>query len=245
MSSNITNTAIYYDTQVKTYDAAYSNPISDAEDIVLAQYLKTKLYGEVLDIGCGTGLLLDLVDSIDHQNFVGIDVSPGMIAGAKEKYPTASFHVGDMHTLQFQDNAFDTVVSLFGPISYASSQEKILKELMRVLKPGGTFIIMPYSARVPTQLDTGFSTALNPDIQKEFYTSAKAQQYYGKFRNFEARGFNFFANRLADYYYGTHGTEIPTELAVKYLEDEWSNNFLAKLPIELARHTIISGQKSS
>lgn len=69
----------------------------------------------VLDIGCGTGTLLELATGRGATG-LGIDISPAMIEAAAERVPTASFRVGDAQTddLVGIGALFDAAVSRFG-----------------------------------------------------------------------------------------------------------------------------------
>jgi len=109
------------------------------EDIKnLAKYA---LPGErVLDSGCGNGRLLEVLREVDYY---GIDFSKNLIELAKEKYPQGKFFLRDALTLPFPDNFFDKVFSI-SVLHHIPSKEfrlKYLKEIFRVLKPGGKLIL--------------------------------------------------------------------------------------------------------
>ena len=96
----------------------------------------------VLDIGCGPAVLADeLLERADEYS--GIDLSPQMIAhgAARMKgHPQGSrctLSVGDAEALAFPDASFDAVVAL-GLLEYLPSYERALREMCRVLRPGGT-----------------------------------------------------------------------------------------------------------
>lgn len=103
----------------------------------------------VLDFGCGTGYGAHrLADSASH--ITGIDVSPGAVAFARDRYMPQAESAGnaleyaridpvEQSPLPFQDNHFDTVLS-FQVIEHVPSVANYLSEIRRVLKPGGTFI---------------------------------------------------------------------------------------------------------
>ncbi|MDD1675972.1 MAG: methyltransferase domain-containing protein, partial [Methanomicrobiales archaeon] len=61
--------------------------------------------GPLLDIGCGTGLFLSRYVSFGGEA-VGIDLSQGMIARARERLPECDFLVGTAEALPFRDNTF-------------------------------------------------------------------------------------------------------------------------------------------
>jgi len=99
----------------------------------------------VLDIGCGPAVLADeLLERADEYS--GIDLSPQMIAhgAARMKgHPQGSrctLSVGDAEALAFPDASFDAVVAL-GLLEYLPSYERALREMCRVLRPGGIAVL--------------------------------------------------------------------------------------------------------
>lgn len=94
----------------------------------------------VLDLGCGTGVMLDALAARFH-NIVGLDLSMEMMAGIKAN-PDASIHLvqGDMEAIPFGDASFDRVVCR-SILHHTTFEEKTLKDVFRILKPGGRLVI--------------------------------------------------------------------------------------------------------
>lgn len=96
-----------------------------------------------LDIGCGVGYDMELLSKeILNIKIIGIDISSG-IKHALERvklYPNINVVEGRIESLPFKNEIFDFVYSM-GVIHHASSPNIALKELFRVLKSNGTFII--------------------------------------------------------------------------------------------------------
>lgn len=107
----------HYDVLARRYDSLYSGPRHKSEDRDLFESLAPHLLGSVLDVGCGTGIMLDYVSTMTL--YLGIDPSTGMIGRLLEKHP-------DAHVLPvafedyFVDPPVDLVVALFGTASYIS-----------------------------------------------------------------------------------------------------------------------------
>jgi len=99
----------------------------------------------ILDIGCGWGLY-SITFAKMGANAFGQDISIDYIDKAKKLLDLlsleATLKVGDATTLLFEDNYFDAVFSgdFFEHIDN-QTKEKVLKEVFRVLKPGGIFTI--------------------------------------------------------------------------------------------------------
>lgn len=92
---------------------------------------------KVLMLGCGTGEESALLEEFGANNMVGVDLSKESVRLANETYPKHSFSVADMHNLGFEDASFDFVYSSL-TIHYSSHPLDVYKEIIRVLKPGGT-----------------------------------------------------------------------------------------------------------
>lgn len=96
----------------------------------------------ILDSGCGNGRLFKILKE-KKVNYYGIDFSEKLIEMAKNKFPEAKFLVADCLNLPFPDNFFDKVfsISVFHHIPSQELRVQYLKEIKRVLKPGGILIL--------------------------------------------------------------------------------------------------------
>lgn len=97
--------------------------------------------GDILEIGFGTGLNLPYYPAA-IQTITALDVSPGMSKLAQPRIAAASLtvehHVGDGERLPFESATFDSVVSTFTLCSIGDVG-RALREIRRVLRPGGRF----------------------------------------------------------------------------------------------------------
>ena len=93
-------------------------------------------HNTVVDLGCGTGYFTPkLQHSSNHV--VGIDLSEGMIAYAREhRQGDINWVVADAEILPFADNSVDLIFSSLA-IQWCNSYRQLFTELFRVLKPGG------------------------------------------------------------------------------------------------------------
>lgn len=96
--------------------------------------------GNVLDLGCGTGVLANVFRPTDY---VGVDINPRYIQRAGKKHAMHRFLVMDGRALHFQSRSFDTVI-ISGVIHHLEDRDAtaILDEALRVLKPGIGRLIM-------------------------------------------------------------------------------------------------------
>ena len=97
----------------------------------------------VLDVACGTGVLTQAVaERVGSEgSTVGVDNNEGMLAVAREKAPGIEWHQAPAEALPLDDDGFDSVVSQFG-LMYFEDRRGALMEMMRVLRPGGTLVVV-------------------------------------------------------------------------------------------------------
>ncbi len=99
-----------------------------------------------LDLACGTGDIAFAI-AADGARVVGLDVTPRMIALAREKRAAGqrtSFLVGDMMALPFPDASFDLVTTGYG-LRNVPVLEPAVKEIARVLRPGGQLLSLDFN----------------------------------------------------------------------------------------------------
>lgn len=112
----------------------------------------------VLDVACGSGSVA-LTAARRGARVTGIDLTPQLVERAKENAALmqvdATFAQGDVEELPLPDGQFDVVLSQFGHM-FAPRPEVALREMLRVLKPGGTLAFSTW----PPELFVGRTFAL-------------------------------------------------------------------------------------
>ena len=131
---------------IKQYDnVGLKHYTKAAELLINAVDIKDKT---VLDVGCGTGIASFLaLDKGSAHKVLGIDISENMIRECQKKAKNrelnndkAAFRKLDAEDLDFSDDSFDIVLSGL-MLGFAPNPAKVIKEIVRVLKPGGTIAI--------------------------------------------------------------------------------------------------------
>ena len=153
-----------YDSGSSTYDKLYSDSlVSKALDFPsLRASLLSKAYGDVLEIGVGTGLNLPYYPSGGNKmtSYTAFDISPKMMERAKMKIERGNiassleklnkqgkvqFRIGDVNTLSdtFDRQKFDCVIDTFS-LCVFPQPIKALEQARSVLKPGGRMLLLEH-----------------------------------------------------------------------------------------------------
>ncbi len=111
----------------------------------LIALIQQKPNGSILDVGCGTGKMLEAIrNKFPNLTLHGIDLSESMISFAKQNYLNSSFSVGSAENLPFEKEKFDILTNSISFHHY-TNPEQAIREAYRVLKPTGQFLLMDIS----------------------------------------------------------------------------------------------------
>lgn len=97
----------------------------------------------ILDLGCGKGRFTKRFTQLGAK-MTGLDISERLIAGARKNVPKATFVQGTGTQLPFKDGTFDAVFSI-ETLEHIPDHEATVREIARVLKPGGKVAIIDKS----------------------------------------------------------------------------------------------------
>ncbi|HNE89206.1 MAG TPA: class I SAM-dependent methyltransferase, partial [Actinomycetota bacterium] len=141
---------LYHDWEADTYDDKWSISFDDRCITYATDRFRAVAgegdwpYGSALELGCGTGfflLNLKLGGVLDEGHVT--DLSPGMVEVAKRNGAHLGFdlegRVADAETLPYPDESFDLVIG-HAVLHHIPDLEQAMREVLRVLKPGGRFV---------------------------------------------------------------------------------------------------------
>ena len=103
---------------------------------------------EVLDLGCGRGATVNYLHEVHGISAMGLDPSEKLIEEAKSKFGYAKFVQGNGESLSFEDKSFDCVFAEC-TLSLMDSLESVIKQVHRVMRDGGWFVISDVYAKNP------------------------------------------------------------------------------------------------
>jgi SAM-dependent methyltransferase len=141
----------------------------------------------VLEIGCGTGC--DLLQFAKHGAIAtGVDLTAKHLELARKRVGSlAAVRHADMRQLPFEDGCFDYAYS-HGVLMYSDEPEKVVREIYRVLRPGGRFNVHVYAfwsyftlwrfLRYGTKLKRHLVNSTAP-VHVDLYTARRLRQLFG------------------------------------------------------------------
>ncbi|WP_295492532.1 metalloregulator ArsR/SmtB family transcription factor [Sphingorhabdus sp. EL138] len=180
--------AQYFAAHADEWDSLRSLHIADSEvEARLAQVLQSAPLGQVLDVGTGTGRIVELF-AADSSRLVAIDSSPEMLRLARAKI--ANLHpetarkieikLGDFNMLPVGDGEFDTVI-FHQVLHYAQHPEAVIAEAIRTLAPGGRLVIVDFAAHDLEELRTVHAHArlgFSDDFMRKAFTGQGLQMVH-------------------------------------------------------------------
>ena len=141
---------------VNTY-ARLDNAMMPSETAVLARLAEEARGKPILDIGVGGGRTVAALKAISND-YLGIDNSPEMVAACKRRFPDTRFELADARKLSaLSDESIYLAVFSCNGIGMVSHEDRlqILRQIHRVLQPGGAFVITTHNQNSPAH-DAGF-----------------------------------------------------------------------------------------
>ena len=136
----------------EVYDSGHAGIYEMCKDDYppILEELKKDDFEDLLDVGCGTGPMVELLASeFPGRRCTGLDLTPKMIEVASAKgIENARFVVGDAEDLPFDDESFDAVICANSFHHYPDPQA-FFDGVARVLRPGGKLVLRDYTAARP------------------------------------------------------------------------------------------------
>lgn len=168
--------------------------------------LKEESPESILDIATGTGDLAIAMVKTGAKKIVGLDISPGMLSVGEKKIkeknlsPIIEMIVGDSENLEFESNSFDAVTVSFGVRNF-ENLEKGLEEILRVLRPGGTLVVLETSVPTKSPYKQGYN----------FYTK-NILPLIGKLFSKDNSAYGYLSESAASFPHGENFNNILREI---------------------------------
>lgn len=139
----------FYNDVAPHYDRRWSHYLERTIETTLAAVPQSG--GRALDVGCGTGILLERLHGTGrYEQLVGIEPTDRMREQAVQRLGDGvEILAASAETLPFESGSFDLVFST-NMLHYCHPVEGVLEEMVRVLRPGGVLVLTDWSGDSPT-----------------------------------------------------------------------------------------------
>ncbi|NKB64706.1 MAG: metalloregulator ArsR/SmtB family transcription factor [Gammaproteobacteria bacterium] len=147
-SRNAALAAAYFRKNALEWDSIRTRMVDDMDiEQRLISFIKEKKTGLLLDLGTGTGRMLEIFSPYIERG-IGIDTSREMLTVARSNLDSAGVKnctVGqhDIRQLHFSDETIDSVM-IHQVLHYLDSPEEVVHEAVRVLKPQGQLVVVDF-----------------------------------------------------------------------------------------------------
>jgi demethylmenaquinone methyltransferase/2-methoxy-6-polyprenyl-1,4-benzoquinol methylase len=139
----------------------------------------------ILDVATGTGDFALACMKLNPEKIIGIDISEGMLEVGRKKVSEKGLsqkivlQQGNAETVNFADSSFDAIVVGFGVRNF-QNLEAGLKNLRRMLKPGGVLLVLEFSYPTNALVKAGYNfyfSYITPLVGKMFSKDTRAYSY--------------------------------------------------------------------
>ena len=146
----------YFTSHAEVWDSIRSLHVAESEvEEAICRALGDQPLGRLVDVGTGTGRMIELFGRKAADHSIGIDRSSEMLRLARVKLEAAgipsSLRQGDMYALPLDDGSADTVI-IHQVLHYAHSPAAAIDEAARVLAPDGRLLIVDFAAHEREEL---------------------------------------------------------------------------------------------
>ena len=136
LNKHYKNWADLYDTDMSLWGYAYPLKLNK----ILINKLKLKKTVKILDAGCGTGFVAEVLNKLNYKNIIGIDFSEEMLAIAKSKKIYRKLMCQSLNKkIELRSKQFELIICT-GVLTSGHVGPSAMHELVRLLKPQGFFI---------------------------------------------------------------------------------------------------------
>ncbi len=167
MRKTIQDTQSSYDAVASDYAERFKDEMDDKpfdRDCLDRLAREVGTLGPICDMGCGPGQIARYLHR-QGVDALGVDLSPRMVEEAQRLNPEIPFHQGDMLALPDADNSWGGIAAFYCIIHIPSDQiVDALREMKRVLKPGGVLLMTFHIGDEIKHLDDWWEKPVNLDF---------------------------------------------------------------------------------
>ena len=210
-----------YTTEITSDKILSDNPLHHR---LLSAYVFAKKYisGDVLELGCGEGRGIDIILR-KSKSFTAIDKISEVTERLSRKYPNEKFISSSFPPLKnIEDESFDTLIS-FQVIEHIKNDKLFIKEIHRILKPGGKALI--------STPNINMTLTRNPWHVREYTSQQLFDLASSNFKNILMKGI-YGNDKIKKYYDDNKKSVMKFKRLDVFNLEKYLPNFLYKIPYE-------------
>jgi len=188
----ISNKKQLFDHWAPNYDWIFPTVVYQATHKRLLEYVDLPAQPNVLDLGCGTGRLLDrLATQFPQLRGTGLDLSSEMLRIARlgnRHRPRLIYIQGKSESLPFASGQFDAIFNTLSFLHY-SEPKQVFSQVARVLNPGGRFYLVDPTSKSQAELEY---IAVSPGGIRLY--SPKSRELLGSFVGLRCLGHHYLSS---------------------------------------------------
>lgn len=158
-----------YDLTASSYADKYLSELGSKhlDQLLLRAFVAENVNkGTCIDLGCGPGQTTRFLFEEGMKDVVGVDLSSSMIAEARKHHPGIPFEQADMLALSYNDHQFASAIAFYAIVHFNEEQlRQALKEIYRVLQPGGAFLFSFHIGDETVRVDNFLEQNISLDFQ--------------------------------------------------------------------------------
>jgi SAM-dependent methyltransferase len=152
-----------YDTLAAQYAETYCNELDykPFDRALLQRFLQSAPKGTLCDLGCGPGHVAAYLQSLG-STVIAMDVSPQMVAEAKQRFPNLDCRIGDMLDLEIEKGSLAGIVALYSIIHLERAMlPRAIREMHRALQGDGLLLLSFHKGDGDLQLQDVWGTGIS------------------------------------------------------------------------------------
>lgn len=134
-------TKTYFDQEAEEYDTSHDGKFVKCMYEEIVRRVMGLPGDKILDLGCGNGNIIRMLQEKRKAEYCGVDISEAMIREAEKRVGKgAEFKAADVVSVPYGDDTFDIIICN-ASFHHYTDPDAALEEIKRVLKPGGTLVL--------------------------------------------------------------------------------------------------------
>jgi len=172
--------------RASSYDEGWEGKMAGKFYNLLLREIKVTPGMTILDVGCGTGALLNKIVNTCDITGCGIDIEEKMLAEARKKRPEMDFQIARCDNMPFKDNNFNIIISCLS-YHHFDNRTGFITEAARIIKPEGVLYLADVRFPFPVRKAMNAAFRILGRVPR-FFTCEEIESHFSQY-GFTAEGY--------------------------------------------------------